>query len=1180
MKWWLANRPTLDQLVAERCAQDTFPKKPLISILVPVYNVDPKWLDSCFESLRSQSYDRWEICAVDDCSTNPETIQALIDWPMRDSRVRIWRQANNSGIAGATQKCLEMARGEFIGLLDNDDELAANALHQVVKIINEHPDADFIYSDEDKIDDEGLHMDPFFKPDWSNELLLTMMYTCHFTVYRTELVRKADAFPVETAGSQDHDLAFKMSELAKGIYHIPKILYHWRILPESSASRPDAKDYAVRAQKLAIETALKRRGVEATVEKGVETGRWRIRYALPNPLPKVTLLLLTGGKMEFLEPCLESIFSKTTYSNYEVLVVDNSVSESVRDYLAQMQKQHPQLRVQRNDLKPFNFSALCNEGARTIESPYLILLNDDVTIVTPDWIEAMMEYGQRKDAGMVGCKLLYPNDVIQHAGTVFGVWDNVGHFFRGVANGLNWSFDLPHVAREVLAVTFACALMRTELYWELGGLDEDDFKLAFNDVDLCIKAVNKGLTNFYTPYAVLYHYESVTKEAIVLHGEVEEALKRWGKWVEHDPYYNPNLAKRKEDWTLDFDNQPPLDTSHALQADLYRYGWRGPEELAMLRKHFGKVWGDLASSNAYRLHRLFSRSPRKRRGPELPPAESLELDAKDLNYRSWWHHHYPLGTELEAQRKAQVTFTTRPLISLLIRLDNISDEALHKCLESIAAQTYPEWEACLIGNGCETKATRERIEWWRTADSRIHAWLPEEKSGRALASRRCVAMARGGYFALLSASDCLAPNALHEVVLALNTFPEGDFVYTDEDQIDEEGNHANGVFKPDWSPEYMLSKMYTGKLQIFRNDLARRADAFPDAVEGSEDYDLALQMSEQARSVTHIPKVLCHAAPRDAADDEASRKARRTALERALERRGTKATVEDGEAAGTSRVRYALPDNAPKVTILMLTGGKIEFLAPCLESIFSKTTYPNYEILLVDNSMSPIIRDYLDGVKKANPGRFRVQINNLKPFNFSALCNDGAKTIDSPFLLLLNDDVSIITPDWIESMMEFGQREDVGVVGCKLLYPNELLQHAGVHLGVYGLCGHYFKAQPNDPDLGSGLPHVAREVLAVTFACALMRTKLYWELGGLNDDVFKIAYNDVDMCIKAIRKGYKNIYTPYAKLYHFESVTKEVHRLEGEIEAAVERWSDLIEHDPYYNPNLTRTREDHTVDAI
>jgi GT2 family glycosyltransferase len=551
---WLRQRsPSPADLDWLRAEAEKFAYRPTISLAVPVYNTAEDLLTAMVESVVAQTYSKWELCLANDASTAPHVRPFLERWAARDRRIKITTLAKNQGIAGATNAALTLAKGEFVGLLDSDDVLMPYALHETVRVLNEAPGTDLVYSDEDKMDEKGqLRWDPFFKPDWSPDLLLSMNYICHFGVYRRSIIEELGGFRAAFNGSQDYDLVLRFTERTNKIVHVPSILYCWRAIQGSGATDSMAKPYAVETAGRAVADALKRRGVAGRVERGFATGRWRVRYEIKGQ-PGVTIVLATGGKMQFLEPCLKDLLTRTSYANLQILVVDNSEGSTVAALCQQLGARHKNLQYREFRLKPFNYPAINNFAVRSVETPYIVLMNDDMTVITPDWVEAMLEHAQRPEVGIVGPKLLYPDEAIQHAGVILGPYQNSGHAFKHFPANDPGYFDLAQVIRNCSAITFACAMMRRALYDEVGGLDEKNLRVAFNDVDMCLRVRERGYWNVYTPHAVLYHLESVTKKVTVEPGELEFMQRRWAHVIQHDPFYNPNLTRKGEDYTLNLE---------------------------------------------------------------------------------------------------------------------------------------------------------------------------------------------------------------------------------------------------------------------------------------------------------------------------------------------------------------------------------------------------------------------------------------------------------------------------------------------------------------------------------------------------------------------------------------------------------------------------------------------------
>ncbi|HLG25873.1 MAG TPA: glycosyltransferase [Candidatus Gracilibacteria bacterium] len=525
-----------------------FEYRPVISIVMPVHNIEQKWLTKAIESVRKQVYGRWELCICDDASTQSHIKPLLEKYAREDSRIKIaWRQ-KNGGIVKASNDALKLATGAYVGFLDNDDELTENALFEVVNALQETR-YEFLYSDEDKIDMDGKLCDPFFKPDWSPDLLFSNNYICHFSVYRRKIVEQVGGLREGFDGSQDYDLALRFTEKTQSIHHIAKILYHWRKIPGSTAAVVDAKPYAFTSAKKALEQAMKRRGITGNITDGIWTGSYRTRRYISGQ-PLVSIIIPFKDKVEILKPCYESIITKSTYGNYEILLVDNrSEKLETAEYLKTLAGE-PKVTVLRYD-EPFNFSAINNFAAKHAKGEILLMLNNDTEVLTPDWIECMLEHAQRPEVGAVGAKLLYPNNLVQHAGVLVGIGGIANHAFLKQYKDDHGYFGQADVVRNYSAVTAACMMVRRDVFEKMGGLNEKDLAVAFNDVDFCLRLREKGYLIVYTPYARLYHYESLSRGFEVNLKEVRYMQERHGRTIEKgDPYYNPNLTRERFDFSL------------------------------------------------------------------------------------------------------------------------------------------------------------------------------------------------------------------------------------------------------------------------------------------------------------------------------------------------------------------------------------------------------------------------------------------------------------------------------------------------------------------------------------------------------------------------------------------------------------------------------------------------------
>jgi GT2 family glycosyltransferase/glycosyltransferase involved in cell wall biosynthesis len=554
--WRLKNEPTQEELNELKRKAAALKYRPKISIITPVWNTDERWLRLAIESALGQIYDNWELCIADGNSLKPHVKTVLEEYEKKDPRIKVRFLSENEGIAGNSNEALSMASGEFVAFLDHDDELAPFALFEVVKRLNEDPFLDYIYSDEDKIDEKGERRDPFFKPDWSPDMFLSCNYLCHLSVIRKKVVDEVGGFRAGYDGSQDYDLFLRVTERIGdgGIGHIPKILYHWRMIPESAATSCQAKPYAYIAAKKALKDAMVRSGVKIDdVLDGFWTGSYRIKYKIEVE-PRVSIIIPTKDNVKMLRKCVDSIIQKTLYRNYDILLIDN---QSVRDETFEY------YRTIDNDLikilnfnEPFNYAKMNNLAVSLCKSEYILFLNNDIEVISEEWLNAMVECAQKNNTGAVGAKLVFPNHLIQHCGVILNYNFAAIHHYYKYPNHHGY-FGTINMIRNFSAVTAACMMTKKSLFEEVGGFDEKNLAVAFNDVDYCLKLRRKGYLIVYTPYAELYHHESLSRgyddtpeKQKRFQREVAYMREKWGEVLDNDPYYNPNLTRDREDFSI------------------------------------------------------------------------------------------------------------------------------------------------------------------------------------------------------------------------------------------------------------------------------------------------------------------------------------------------------------------------------------------------------------------------------------------------------------------------------------------------------------------------------------------------------------------------------------------------------------------------------------------------------
>jgi O-antigen biosynthesis protein len=564
---WIRRYDTLDETARERIRQqiDAMQYRSTISVIMPVFDPPIEFLEKAIWSVRHQLYPHWELCIVDDASKN-EAVRDLIKYhAAEDSRIKPIFRSQNGHISKASNSALEIATGEFIAMFDHDDQISEHALYLVADKLNHNSELDFLYSDQDKIDIHGVRYDPYFKPEFNPDLLRSQNFVDHLAVFRTDMVRRLGGWRTEFDGSQDYDLVLRFTEQLSlsRIAHIPYVLYHWRAVPGSLAIDPNAKNYAADRSRQALREHLQRLSISAEVTSNFPNlSIHRVVYSL-SPEPLVSIIIPTKDGVDILRQCIDGLFKKTNYQNFEVIIVNNqSEKPETLTYLNEVSR-NSKVRIINYDHQ-FNYSRINNVAVREANGSVLLFLNNDIEVINADWLREMVSHAVRPEIGAVGARLYYPDGTVQHAGVLLGYKGRAGHMYRYASP--HW---LGYWARGVLiqnltAVTAACMAVRKEIFEAVGGFDEKNYTVTFNDVDLCLRIHEQGYRNLYTPYAELYHHESKTRGLLAFQSEEDFFSNQWKSYIENDPAYNPNLSLKSEDFSLSF---PPRTNPPWLRQD-------------------------------------------------------------------------------------------------------------------------------------------------------------------------------------------------------------------------------------------------------------------------------------------------------------------------------------------------------------------------------------------------------------------------------------------------------------------------------------------------------------------------------------------------------------------------------------------------------------------------------------
>ncbi|WP_371364161.1 hypothetical protein SRRS_50010 [Sporomusa rhizae] len=752
--WILNNEPTRAEL--EKQKKHTFLYQPVVSLIVPTFTLGP-FLCELIESVRQQTYPKWELCIIVGSSEQQNPIEKITSQYMHDPRIKYRILGENKNHPANSNTGLHCTQGDYIGVLEQPDLLAPFALYEVIKAINEYQKPDFLYSDMDKIENENKkRFAPFFKPDFAPDMLRSYNYICHFSVFKQTLINRIGGFCSGFDSSQHYDLILRATEKANRVVHIPKILYHQRSHENSVAVDVSSNMYAVEAGKKALLEHLQRLGLKGSIDFSNYSASYKINYELSSR-KKISIIIPNKDHVTDLDRCLKSIYSKTTYDNYEIIIVENnSVDEQTFNYYESLKK-HPNLTVVEWKERGFNFAAIVNYGVLFAEGEYLLLLNNDVEVITPTWLEKMVMYLQRDDVGIVGAKLYYPDGTIQHAGVYIDKTIAAGHISYKLPQDHQEQVSRTSLIQNVSAVTGACLMIKKDLYHAAAGLDAALFTIDFNDVDLCMKIRKLGKLVVFTPMARLYHYESKSRknDAANLNKtrathERNNFLIKWASELKKgDPYYN-NAAINFEDIPKEDHRSIEIKPNNSL---LITQLLKHKELRRSFYTSLGKTFLDnISSSNS---------APRSKTIAEqksVPDINSIKSDFRIARKK-----------ELEAflSAKQQLNFNTpvSPKITILLVLWNQAELTL-ACLEALQRQEYGDFEVLLVDNA-SSDATTQLL----SLINGVHIITNKENMGFLKAVNQVIDQAHGQYLLLLNNDAIVRPGSIQQAIARIESSP-------------------------------------------------------------------------------------------------------------------------------------------------------------------------------------------------------------------------------------------------------------------------------------------------------------------------------------------------------------------------------------------------------------------------
>lgn len=1194
-KSWLADNSPNEKIIQEQ-KNTSFEYSPKISIIVPAYDTKKRYLEQLVASVKAQTYSNWELCISAYFNEGNNAKEYLENLEKSNNNIKLAWNTESLGISENTNKALSISNGEYCAFLDHDDIIECNALFEVVKSL-QNDKHDLIYTDEDFVTENlSKFLEPSFKPDWSPDLLRSHNYITHFLVLKKSLIEQIGSFDSSLDGAQDFDFIFRCVEYTNNIYHIPKVLYHWRINEKSVAGDSDNKKYAYVAGKKAIEKHLERIGANGEVSCLDIPGFYHITYnTKDNPL--VSIIIPNKDNVDLLKECVDSLYNVNIYKNFELIICENNSEEKKTfKFYEQIENQYKNLKVIKYS-GAFNYSLINNFAAKEANGDYLLFLNNDTKMIKPNSLSELLGYCMRPHVGAVGAKLLYEDRTIQHAGVVIGFGGSAGNMFDGQPEDTIGYKMRPRLTCNYSAVTAACMMTKTSLFNEVGGFTEK-FQVALNDVDYCLKLGSIGKYVVYDPESIWFHYESKTRGF----EDTKEKKERYDceksmlqdKWPaifkKGDPFYNRNFSFWRDPFRLNFGS----DIVHFIDKikigekednlSIEMIGWslsragnkvsykvlEDSKEISIKynseprpelftvhmaneakNQHGYRIKFNANKKSTYTIVVYTANSQRRFKYTyRLFVQKSKEIDygnlLKNVDYQEWFENHKASKEALKEQ--SNVKFTTNPKFSIVIPLYKTNLKYLKLLVSSIRNQSYQNWELCFSDGSGQNSKLYPYLNKLSKKDKRIKFVYREKQLDISNNTNEAIGLASGDYIVFSDHDDLLAHDALFEIANAIDSKDNVDIVYTDEDKITMDGKkHFMPHFKPDFNLDLLRSENYICHIFCVKKELLDKVGLLRSKFNGAQDYDVVLRCTEKAKNIVHIPKILYHwraHVDSTAGDPDSKNYAFDAGKEVLLEhysRLNMNVEVSDLDLNGVKlrglyRTKF-LFDKEPLLSIIIPNKDHTEDLDKCINSLLNKNDYQNFEIIVVENnSEEKSTFDYYENLQKKDK-RIKVCKWPGKGFNYPSINNYGFEKSIGEYILFLNNDTEIDKPDSIRDMMGYCLRDDVGAVGAKLLYEDNTIQHCGVILKILGVAAHVFVNEKQDFLGYFGRAYLSQDLSAVTAACMMLKRSVFDEV-EMFDNSFAVAFNDIDLCMKIRKAGHLIVCDNFAQLHHYESKSR------------------------------------------